>query len=395
MGAGASIPFFTTRLTTSYLTNEIQREANWAPLVTRYTNIMRNVNVVRVNQIMDALGRIRQINGSLNFEQIIEIVDKISSFNFNPLPESKILHNILHYFGALPDRTNVWDSVPFLFRQLICELIVQLEENPTLVYNNLIDLQRGFIQRISENGGLNIFSLNYDEIIYDSVEGLDFTNGFVDQRFNLNTYRLASNVISFPHGHVRFSEDDLGVIYYPHGAIANQERFRNIGRSDLRRTVYLNDTPYSYSFNTFIVTGQSKESTFDKNPYSLYYQRFAHDTLRASDIYIIGYSFSDAHFNRMLLNYLTISDYNKLYVVDYFPGLVDVPDEFMSPNSLVNRMLTGLNVNSIELIPNNNQYVHHDLVRDLNTNGYGYIMPQVWFYKKGYDSFLNELGVLP
>lgn len=142
---------------------------------------------------------------------------------------------------------------------------------------------------------------------------------------------------------------------------------------------------------------KSKDSTFDKNPYSLYYQRFSHDAMRANKIYVIGYSFSDAHFNRMILNFLNVSPENTIYIVDYFPNHLDVVQEFTTPGSLISRIFRALNISSIPMVghPPNPTYQYQNHINSLNGQGYGFIMPQVWFYKKGYDQFLSEINVLP
>ena len=129
LGAGASIPFYDPRLSTAHLTAIISDTNKWNNIVGRYTNIMgANTNMVNTQTVFQVLNNIRQAHPDYNFEQIIEIYDKISSFNFDPRLDSKILHDILRLYGATaPNIANhVWSCVPFLFRQLITEEVADL-----------------------------------------------------------------------------------------------------------------------------------------------------------------------------------------------------------------------------------------------------------------------------
>lgn len=399
LGAGASIPFYNPRLSTGHLTTVISGQNKWNNVVGRYTNIMgANVNMVNTQTVLQVLNNITQAHPNYNFEQIIEIYDKISSFNFNPLPNSKILHDILQYYGATAPivANHVWDCVPFLFRQIITEEVADLHSNHKVAtYNNLTQAQTDFVSSISNGQSINIFTLNYDEIILDAIQNLNFTTGFDNQgRFNVNTFLLANKTISFPHGHSRFSFDDDGILYHTSSQIANAYRLNKIGAHDRTQTRYLTDSSYSYSFNTFISTGQQKEPTFDVNPYSTYYQKFASDCLKANKIYVVGYSFSDPHFNRMLLNFLKISPSNKIVVVDFIQGQVNILAEFINQGGLIQKMLNQLGVTSLPMDRTGQNYFYQQQEQDLNNNGFAEIYPQIVLYKNGYDTFLNQFNAI-
>lgn len=397
LGAGASISFYNPRLSTGHLTTVISDPNKWNNIVGRYTNIMgANVNMINTQSVLQVLNSITLAHPSYNFEQIIEIYDKISSFNFNPLPNSKILHDILQHYGATAPivANHVWDCVPFLFRQIITEEVADLHSNHKVAsYNNLSQSQTDFVSSISNEQSINIFTLNYDEIILDSIQNLNFTTGFDNQgRFNVNTFLLANKTISFPHGHSRFSFDDDGILFHSNSQTANAYRLNKIGAHDRTQTRYLTDSSYSYSFNTFISTGQQKEPTFDVNPYSTYYQKFASDCLRANKIYVVGYSFSDPHFNRMLLNFLKNSPSNKIVIVDFIQGQVSILAEFMNQGGLIQKMLNQLGVTSLPMDRTGQNYFYQQQEQDLNNNGYAEIYPQIVLYKNGYDTFLNQFN---
>lgn len=399
MGAGASIPFYDPRLSTAHLTTVISDQNKWDNVVGRYTNIVgANVNMISTQIVLQVLSSITQSHPTYNFEQIIEIYDKVSSFNFNPLPNSKILHDILQYYGARAPiiANHVWDCVPFLFRQLITEEVADLHANHKVAtYDNLTQLQTDFVSSISKGQSTNIFTLNYDEVILDAIQNLNFTTGFNNQgRFSVDTFLLANKTISFPHGHSRFSFDNGGILFHSNSQIANNYRLNKIGAHGKAQTRYLTDSSYSYSFNTFISTGQQKEPTFDVNPYSTYYQKFASDCLKANRIYVIGYSFSDPHFNRMLLNFLKISSSNKIVIVDFIKGQVSMLKEFKNQGSLIQRIFNQLGVTCLSTDRTGQYYRYQQQEQDLNDNGFAEIYPQIVLYKNGYDNFLNQFNTI-
>lgn len=397
LGAGASIPFYNPRLSTGYLTTVISDPNKWNNIVERYTNIMGvDTNMVNTQTILQVLNNIIQAHPNYNFEQIIEIYDKISSFNFDPRPNSKILHDILQYYGATAPivANHVWDCVPFLLRQIITEEVANLHANhKAATYTNLTKLQTNFVSVVSEAQSINIFTLNYDEIILDAIQNLNFITGFNYQgRFDVSTFLTAPKTISFPHGHSRFSFDDDGILFHANSQAANTYRLNHIGAIDRTQTRYLTDGSYAYSFNTFISTGQQKEPTFDVNPYSTYYQKFASDCLKANKIYVIGYSFSDPHFNRMLLNFLKISPSNKIVIVDYLPNQISIVAEFMNQGGLIQKIFNQLGITSIPRHINTQDYFYLQEEQDLNNNGFAEIYPQIVFYKNGYDTFLKQFN---
>ncbi|NBB31805.1 SIR2 family protein [Cellulophaga sp. BC115SP] len=392
LGAGASIPFYNPRLSTEYLTTVISDQDRWNNIVERYTGIMGpDTDMVNTQTVLEVLNEISIVHPNYHFEQIIEIYDKICSFNFNPQPNSKILHDILLYYGATSPNLgdHVWSCVPFLFRQIITEEVARLHLNHKVeTYNQLTESQTNFVSSISEDQSINIFTLNYDEIILDAIQNLNFTTGFDDNgRFNVNAFLLAKKTISFPHGHSRLTFDSNGILYHTNSQLANECRLDRIGAYDGQQTKYLTENAYSYSFNTFISTGQQKEPTFDVNPYSTYYQKFASDCLKANKIYVVGYSFSDPHFNRMLMNFLVISPTNKIIIVDYLPDQIQIVNEFTNGRSLIYKIFNLLGINSIAMDTN-----LQEREQNLNENGFAEIYTQIVLYKKGYDNFLNEFN---
>jgi len=401
-GAGASVPFFDPRLSTQFLTNTLSSATTWDMLLRRYCKLMKDTNEVDPNIIAGVLARLSARTPKLNFEEVIEVIDKIASFNFDS-SDNKVFHTILSYFGAERDDPYcmVWDNVPFLCRQLIAEAIVGLEAiGKSREYNRLLTLQSDFFDFLVAEGATYLVSLNYDEIIPESMAnaklGSLITTGFesADDEFSVSSFFASKHTISYVHGHVRFTKDDGGIVLQPDGATANKIRWEHLSDITLKQTRTLGDSKYAYNFNTFLVTGQSKESTFDENPYAAYYAKLARDVFSVDEIVLIGYSFGDNHLNRLFLNFLGIKSSNTVRIVTYHPDPIDMIQDGTTEGSFIHSALQAASINNIPLKTPNGDYKYSRQVEEINRVGYGALAPRLHMYKKGYDQFLEEFAVV-
>ena len=397
-GAGASYPFYKTHLSTNYITSQVKQEINWQDMLSNY----RHVNVEEYQE-PDIMPWINFLNGSgnedLNFEQLAEIVDKISSVQYDSNPEHNMLNRIVCDLNAnLQHRTQA-QYIPFFFREIIANIIIEQEmEGRVDNYEELQRLQKQLLMQISENSEqASIISLNYDECVPVSIDEIhEYDNCFHDERGNgdmeLDVRRFfeGNKVVYYPHGHLRFVFNDKeNVIYVPNIHEAESKRWNGLFNQG---SLVITQTPFSYDFNTFITTGQTKDNAFNNMPYAVYYQRMAIDFLTSDLIVLIGYSFGDPHFNRLLKSFNHINDTNKILVVDKYPQTVTMLNEYKDTDNLIAKInLTftpgwGLRViNDGELQPMNQEEVNH-----VNQDGFGEILPRVYFFKNGYEEFLNR-----
>lgn len=128
-------------------------------------------------------------------------------------------------------------------------------------------------------------------------------------------------------------------------------------------------------------------------PYSIYYQRLASDFLNSSKIFIIGYSFGDIHFNRLLRSFLYTNNKNKVYVVDKYDSMVTMIDEYKDHSNIITKIHDTFKPDWYIIFNNElSQKSPHNQreVNKINQEGYGEIFDRIIFYKKGYDQFLNE-----
>ena len=403
-GAGASIPFFCPPITTDALTCAVQEEMKWKSLLERYTAVMGSgVGVVKWDSILCRIQQALNVKKNFNFEELIELIDKYSSYAFDSSyafggEVSKRLHHLLKFFNVklpLGYEQCWWCVVPFLFRQMIAEAIEKWDSQfRSPDYCKLLTKQSAFLSGQLQRGNLSVYTFNYDDVLPQTipVEKIPLETGFVCDRFDSVKFLQAPSVLAFPHGHARWAQDDCGIRSFSSISAANSWRLKHLSDSEFETTTFLVDTPEAYDFNTFLTTGRDKELSFSRNPYCAYYQRIAYDLRCADAVIVAGYSFRDPHIDRLLLNFLDLRPKdNKVLVIDQLGDDIDLIQEFMNTEGLLRRVLCKHGVTSVQ-VTNTKIFrcKYADQLKNTNKVGYGFLCPQIWVYKLGYKKFLSE-----
>lgn len=407
-GAGASVPFFYPRLNTSYLTRKVSDIDEWDRVMRKYRQYEPNNVLVSPADVMSVIDEITRLKSDAHFEEIAEVIDKISSVGFDHLPRNNMMNlqmSVMASQGFLGNNATKplgpeWRDVPFLFREIIAEAILELESNHKAEnYLELESLQRSFIGHVSEmSENTSVLSFNYDDCVINSLEGLGFEKGFSSagqyylRQLDTEKFMKAKKVVYFPHGHVKFQfTDNDNVTFWGDSEVANQERWEGVNGAHMGSTLTLLNGKYAYNFNTFITTGQTKDDSLNHLPYSAYYQRLASDLANSNVVYIIGYSFGDDHVNRLLQTFLKMDSGNKVYVIDYYPDMITLTDEYTTQSNIINKIHLVLGTEWQVMFDSGvKRPFDQAKVDEINACGYGEIFNQVVFYKKGYDAFLNE-----
>lgn len=408
-GAGASIPFFDPRLNTRYLTDKVCDIAEWQRVIAKYLRFNPNVNIASPNDVVAVIRQILIRKPTAHFEQIAEIIDKISSMGYDGV----VGHNMFNLLvwvmnqNAIPrpqyNIGNSWMHVPFLFREIIAEAILELENNHKRAdYNQLIGLQRDFIDAVCQGDDeVSVMSLNYDDCVYESLGGLGFSHGFVQvnqhyaQQIDIRQFMHARKVCYFPHGHLKFQfVDNDNVTFWSDSNQANDRRWAGTPGMAVGSTLQVLNGTFAYNFNTFLTTGQTKDDSLNHMPYAIYYQRLAVDLFKSDTVYVIGYSFGDEHVNRLLRSFIELDPNNRIYIIDYYPNQVTMVDEQHHSGNMILKIHYYLGTNwqvmytpGIGVLPANPIEVGN-----INNRGFGELFNQVIFYKNGYEAFLNEFG---
>ena len=359
--------------------------------------------------IMLVIESICKLQPTANFEQIAEVIDKISSYGFDKMPMNNMMNLLISVMntGFRPNNPIPfgveWCDIPFLLREIIAESILDLQNQYKISdFQQLIDLQHKFIEAVCNiDDEISVMSLNYDDCVYDSLIGLGFEKGFskIDQRYlrqiSIDKFMHAKKVAYFPHGHLKFQfTDNDNVTFWSDSNQANEERWNGIKGIAVGSTLSVLPGKFAYNYNTFLSTGQTKDDGLNHLPYAIYYQRLAIDLFKSDTVYIIGYSFGDEHINRLLRSFLQLNFQNKIIIVDYYPDTITMMDEYMNPNSIITKINQNFGTEWQIMINQNSdkQPVNPNEIEQLNTRGYGNLFLQVFFYKKGYKEFLNEFN---
>ncbi len=135
-GAGASIPFFKPVLNTAYLTNKVCDKTEWDRVIDKVRAYKGEEHViVESSIIMSIIDAIRKFQPTANFEQIAEVIDKISSYGFDRKPTNNMMNLLITVMntGFKPHISTPfgaeWSDVPFLLREIIAESILDLQTN--------------------------------------------------------------------------------------------------------------------------------------------------------------------------------------------------------------------------------------------------------------------------
>ena len=409
--AGASVPYFENpSLSTSYLTEKVKDINEWQRVIGKYKSITgQNVVIAQPQFIVKVINMILNFVPDATFEQIGEVLDKISSYSMDSIPSNRMMNLVQRVLLEIMNIPHKWpcigmQEIPFLFREIIAESILELENNhKTRDYTQLLENQKAFIAYAAKDEEASIISTNYDNCVPNSLDGLGFDTCFkpIDHRYlmqiDIHRFMNAPRVVYYPHGHLRFHfTDNDNVTYWRDSIMANNERWYGLASFAIGSTLTVTPGKYAYNFNTFITTGQTKDDSFNHLPYAIYYQRMACDIANSNTVYIIGYSFGDDHFNRLMKSFLKLKDTNKVVIVDYYHDAIGMVDEYMDQNNIISKICQVFGT-EWSIIYDNTRHTklpfNQPEVDRLNKDGFGEIFKNVYFYKKGYKDFLNEFTI--
>ena len=335
----------------------------------------------------------------LNFEQLAEIVDKISSLGYDAIPCNNVFNRIAAYLNIQYPHRSQSQYIPFIFREIIANAILYSEENERVDdYDYLQKLQQDFLRNISDyNEKASVVSLNYDDCIPTSIDQLgcfeycfDYNQGIYENMLDIKNFFAKTKVVYFPHGHLRFIFNDKeNVSYEANIQMAEKQRWSGIHNHG---TQVVTTTPFCYDFNTFITTGMTKDNALNNMPYAIYYQKLASDFLSSELVILVGYSFNDPHFNRLLKSFLHKNETNKVLIITKYQDPITLTDEYKDETNLIAKINFvfgsewGVLVTSTgEILPTNK-----DAVKKINEEGFSEIFKNVFLYKNGYEEFLKE-----
>jgi hypothetical protein len=462
LGAGATSPFLCAggkQVNTLRLTQELLSEDAWKRIFAEIEAIKHlrdadywkhNFNLMHVDvvQLIKAISEknkyilpkeIAAMRGTedipvcgvgFNFEHIIYFLDKICAFLddgtkadldtlfydkrwMNGCYNKGWLYNLLCFFRIVrPEyrqHKKGWFKVPTLARELIIRYILDIWANiPDKDKNRLIESNKEFIKNCMSVADVDIYTLNYDPVIYKAVKELGVDTGFLINdtegipKFSGVDYLKATNALSFLHGFVGLfprSDGKQVVLKEDYSGVAQQRLQALFIDGELGYDFKTwTQTRKAYCRDTVIVTGLDKYAAFYSIPFSTYLYRFSESVKNSDVIVIVGASLDDEHIN-LFLNNALFSGSKKVVCVNYISdagmgtswtdvfGRIDSLTskfEFLFPQSPV--LTCPLDALSTGVLKRSYEQKYESLKND----GYCEVKKNLLFYRKGTEEFLKD-----
>jgi len=413
LGAGASTPFLKTEkesLTTQYLTDELLRSQNWRQVITilnNYKNKRNNSSTfldnIALEDIFFLLNRIKAtlIKRRFNFETLVYFLDKVCDFlsaqheseygniddyffDFWIKIEKQYLHKL--FDNSDPDG---WNYTPFLAREVIINAILQMWKN-SLYKKEGITLYKAFLTTLCNSfSSVNIYSLNYDPLLYESIKENNFSTGFEkDNKFNPVLFFKSLNTIAFLHGHVGFGFENGSIILNDNYDKIKENRIKHIVENGCIE-IGMKGTHY----DSYFITGLDKINGFSNLPFSAYLHKLGKDIIESDCIIMAGISLNDYHVNIFLSNALAVSNKEIVFVTK---------DDV---KHIINSFKKGTDSTTIRLWTLTRDYATNlgevsfgDYLEKINDsfqrNGFAKITNNIKIYIKGFEEFIKESNKL-
>ena len=285
-----------------------------------------------IKRIADALDKY-YARDEANFEDIFHAIETLESLYVGLEP--KTAKPFKPAIGAFVAPPSDMEYDPIIFDQGLNHIVEEVANHvvrfmagfqPNGIHRWFADLWR----EATKGCPWDIATLNYDDCVERSLDPGSWEDGFVELdpglfRFDPARFiRVEETRILHLHGSVFYG--------YPHFRDPNrfnfedqhEDLYRFASHEDAEDTWFGRSQNYAQSGESAIagpiITGQRKPDKLLGIPYSTY-QSVLHDAvLKNPSLLIIGYSFGDIHFNR-LLSRLTRhhGDNRRVVVIDYVP----------------------------------------------------------------------------
>lgn len=196
--------------------------------------------------------------------------------------------------------------------------------------------------------GANVFSLNYDSTIEESVEsyedGFDIVLGGEEySRFSAKRYyenRENKTTIAHLHGSILYSEPKSFPFKYSIRDLVKNKDYE----SALKNRIMSQSAPRTQAkevyVQPYIISGARKTEKMVVAPYDVYLSDLTRKVLENKRLMLIGYSFGDLYLNEILgLGIAAHGDEFRAVIIDKFPAYIH---DYLS----LYQELKGLGMNS-------------------------------------------------
>ncbi len=273
----------------------------------------------------------KHYNATINFEDIFHALETINSFQigWKANTDKKYKPCMTGFTKPLSKKLFTDDII---LRRAIRDLIVTVTDivnkYNNYYYNISNDWHKQFWIKAIARTKWDLCTLNYDTVMEQTLKV--YEDGYRKTQYNFDRfepkkiYNTKKNRIMHLHGCINYGyartenineytlEDDFQDLYkYYDYNLAKQTWFE--------RSKYVSQSS-EYSIIGPIITGQRKTDKVVAAPYNYYYTNFNNAITNNEALLILGYSFGDYHFNRMLERIYKIhKDKRRIVIIDKIP----------------------------------------------------------------------------
>jgi|WetSurMetagenome_2_1015567.scaffolds.fasta_scaffold12036_6 hypothetical protein len=234
-----------------------------------------------------------------NFELKVAFLDFLATFFKESDPVNKLIlkYNPIHFLNLsiMEQEINKMRGIKhFKKAAILAREVLHRRINDFMICEDGKQIIRNYFEKKIGDNRVNIYSLNYDSLLDESLGNGLVANGFDNAGvFNTNTFMDADNTVAYLHGNQYFY-GRVGDVYKTD---SYDKAFRDRCNGLWGNTRYpVNQKAKSVS----LITGIDKEKEMQTILYSDYYLRLAKDIIEADEIICIGYSCRDDHINSMV-----------------------------------------------------------------------------------------------
>lgn len=277
----------------------------------------------------------RFFHPEVTFEDLLHVLEMCLSY-------SSCWHDeYLHWkafppYGALMEpnlvlkgvNTIEFERAAYALEERVMEIVNQ--------YDSAFKMDRGYEQWYRDfwhsMKGSNIFSLNYDSTIEESVEsyedGFDEVLGMEEYcRFSARRYYENpehKTTIAHLHGSILYSEPKIFSFEFGTRDLVKNKDYELA----LRNRVLSQSAPRTQAkeryVQPYIISGARKTEKMVVAPYDVYLSDLTRKVLENKRLMIIGYSFGDLYLNEILgLGIAAHGDEFRVVIIDKFPARID------------------------------------------------------------------------
>lgn len=283
----------------------------------------------------------------VNFEDLLHVLEMCLSYS--SCWHDEYLHwKAFPLYGALMEpnlvlkgvNTIEFERAAYALEERVMEIVNQ--------YDSAFKMDRGYEQWYRDfwhsMKGSNIFTLNYDSTIEESVDpyedGFDEVLGGEEYcRFSARRYYENpehKTTIAHLHGSILYSEPKTFPFEFSTRDLVKNKDYE----SALRNRVLSQSAPRTQAkeryVQPYIISGARKTEKMVVAPYDVYLSDLTRKVLENKRLMIIGYSFGDLYLNEILgLGIATHGDEFRVVIIDKFPAYIhDYPSFYQKLKDL-------------------------------------------------------------